>query len=99
MAAEAAGREETNHLAWTEARLQDLQLAVYLGHAPAAEAIIWFIASATAESSSSESSAAPADSSGSMPIIAAAMERARLKKEEAARAAADAKPYDENPPE
>lgn len=32
-------------------------------------------------------------------IIAAAMERARLKKEEAARAAADAKPVDGNPPE
>ena len=44
--------------------------------APAAEAIIWFIASATAESSSSESSAAPAVSSGSMPIMAAASLRA-----------------------
>jgi len=47
----------------------------------------------------------PADAAGEAEkerkraIIAAAMERARLKKEEAARAAADTKPDDGNPPE
>ena len=40
--------------------------------AAAAEAIIWFMASETADSSSSESSAASGSSGSSMPIIEAA---------------------------
>ncbi len=44
--------------------------------AAAAEAIIWFMASETAESSSSESSVASGSSGWSMPIIDAASSRA-----------------------
>ena len=44
--------------------------------AAAAEAIIWFIASETADSSSSDSSVASGSSGSSMPIIEAARLRA-----------------------
>ena len=47
--------------------------------AAAAEAIIWFIASETADSSSSDSSVASGSSGWSMPIIEAASSRAPSK--------------------